>query len=30
VSDKPVRPIIIVKRRRKGDVAHHGGAWKVA
>jgi chemotaxis protein MotB len=24
------RPIVIVKRYRKGDVAHHGGAWKVA
>ena len=24
------RPIIIVKRYKKGDAAHHGGAWKVA
>src|SRR5688572_15171036 len=24
------RPIVIVKRYRKGDAAHHGGAWKVA
>ena len=30
MSDKAKRPIIIVKRRRKGDSAHHGGAWKVA
>jgi chemotaxis protein MotB len=30
VNDKSKRPIIIVKRRRKGDAAHHGGAWKVA
>jgi chemotaxis protein MotB len=28
-GDKPVRPIIIVKRFKK-DAAHHGGAWKVA
>lgn len=28
--DKAKRPIIIVKRRRKADAAHHGGAWKVA
>jgi len=28
VNDKPIRPIIIIKRpRRRG---HHGGAWKVA
>src|SRR5512139_2283624 len=24
------RPIVIVKRYRKGEAAHHGGAWKVA
>jgi chemotaxis protein MotB len=24
------RPIIIVKRRKKGNAEHHGGAWKVA
>ena len=24
------RPIIIVKRKRKSEEAHHGGAWKVA
>jgi len=24
------RPIIIVKRKRKGEEGHHGGAWKVA
>src|SRR5688572_10385704 len=24
------RPIIIVKRYRKGEAGHHGGAWKVA
>jgi chemotaxis protein MotB len=24
------RPIVIVKRYRKGGAAHHGGAWKVA
>ena len=24
------RPIIIVKRRKRGVAAHHGGAWKVA
>ncbi|MBK7250701.1 MAG: flagellar motor protein MotB [Gammaproteobacteria bacterium] len=24
------RPIIIVRRRRQGTAAHHGGAWKVA
>ena len=30
MNDKSVRPIIIVKRRRKGDGGHHGGAWKVA
>ncbi len=27
---KDGRPIIIVKRRKKGVAAHHGGAWKVA
>jgi chemotaxis protein MotB len=24
------RPIVIVKRRRRGEAGHHGGAWKVA
>lgn len=24
------RPIVIVKRYKKGEAAHHGGAWKVA
>src|SRR5437868_2836363 len=24
------RPIIVVKRRKRGRHAHHGGAWKVA
>ena len=28
--DPDKRPIIIVKRRKKGGHAHHGGAWKVA
>ena len=23
-------PIIIIKKKAKGHVAHHGGAWKVA
>src|SRR5579862_9035454 len=27
-SDK--RPIVIVKRYKRGDGGHHGGAWKVA
>jgi chemotaxis protein MotB len=30
VSDKNERPIIIVKRPKKGGSGHHGGAWKVA
>jgi chemotaxis protein MotB len=30
VTEKPERPIIIVKRPRKGGGGHHGGAWKVA
>jgi len=30
VSEKEVRPIIIVKKRKGGDGGHHGGAWKVA
>ncbi len=30
MNDKAKRPIIIVKRRRKGEGGHHGGAWKVA
>jgi chemotaxis protein MotB len=29
-SEKPARPIIIVKRPKKGGGGHHGGAWKVA
>jgi chemotaxis protein MotB len=29
-TNKDGRPIIIVKRRKKGVAAHHGGAWKVA
>ena len=29
-SDKNARPIIIVKRKKKGVEGHHGGAWKVA
>src|SRR5262252_169635 len=24
------RPVIIVKKRKAGHAAHHGGAWKVA
>src|SRR3569833_955732 len=28
--DKNARPIIIVKRKKKGEEGHHGGAWKVA
>jgi chemotaxis protein MotB len=27
---KNARPIIIVKRKKKGEEGHHGGAWKVA
>ena len=27
---KPERPIIIVKRQRRDEGGHHGGAWKVA
>jgi chemotaxis protein MotB len=27
---KDARPIIVVKRKRKGAAEHHGGAWKVA
>jgi chemotaxis protein MotB len=30
VATKPERPIIIVKRPKKGAGGHHGGAWKVA
>ena len=26
----PGAKIIIVKRRKKGHAAHHGGSWKVA
>jgi chemotaxis protein MotB len=29
-AGKNDRPIIIVKRKKKGAEAHHGGAWKVA
>jgi chemotaxis protein MotB len=29
VNDKPIRPIIIIKRPKKKE-GHHGGAWKVA
>lgn len=29
-SGKNARPIIIVKRKKKGVEGHHGGAWKVA
>ena len=27
---KDARPIVIVKRYKRGEAAHHGGAWKVA
>jgi chemotaxis protein MotB len=30
MASKNERPIIIVKKKRKGAQAHHGGAWKVA
>jgi chemotaxis protein MotB len=30
MAEKNERPIIIVKRKRKGVEGHHGGAWKVA
>jgi chemotaxis protein MotB len=30
MAGKSERPIIIVKRRKKGKHEHHGGAWKVA
>jgi chemotaxis protein MotB len=30
VSEKAVRPIIIIKRKVAGGGGHHGGAWKVA
>ncbi|MDE2250105.1 MAG: flagellar motor protein MotB [Gammaproteobacteria bacterium] len=30
MSDKPTRPIVIVKRRKSDGGGHHGGAWKVA
>jgi chemotaxis protein MotB len=26
----PVRPIIIIRKKKRGHAAHHGGAWKVA
>ena len=29
-SDAKARPIVVVKRSKKGAAAHHGGAWKVA
>jgi chemotaxis protein MotB len=29
-ADKNQRPIIVVKRKKRGVEAHHGGAWKVA
>src|ERR1035438_9324268 len=28
--NKPLQPIIIIKRVKKSHAAHHGGAWKVA
>ena len=30
MAAKNQRPIIIVKRKKRGVEAHHGGAWKVA
>jgi chemotaxis protein MotB len=27
---KPGRPILVIKRKKKGHGGHHGGAWKVA
>ena len=30
MSAKDERPILIVKRVKRGGAAHHGGAWKVA
>ncbi|HWL63612.1 MAG TPA: flagellar motor protein MotB [Steroidobacteraceae bacterium] len=30
MADAKQRPIVIVKRKRAGGHAHHGGAWKVA
>lgn len=30
MSDKNKRPIIVIKRKKAGHGAHHGGAWKVA
>jgi chemotaxis protein MotB len=30
MNTEPKRPILIVKRVRRGGAAHHGGAWKVA
>ena len=26
----PARPIIVIRRKKKGHAGHHGGAWKVA
>ena len=30
MATKSERPIIIVKRQRRDEGGHHGGAWKVA
>jgi chemotaxis protein MotB len=30
MANPKTRPIVIVKRRKKGRAAHHGGTWKVA
>ena len=30
MASKSDRPIIIIKKRKKAHVAHHGGSWKVA
>lgn len=29
-SDVPAQQLVIVRRRRSGEEAHHGGAWKIA
>ncbi len=29
-SDKPDKPVIVVRRIKKGGHGHHGGAWKIA
>src|SRR5438270_5432186 len=26
----PARPVIVIRRKKKGHAGHHGGAWKVA